>query len=628
MSQPAPERVDATARAAIASAADAVVAVDRDLRVLLWNPAAERLFGWTADEVVGQPLPIVPDELLAERDAMFERVRLAGSLSLVTRWRHRDGTLLDIRSDTSCLAGDNGEPSGWVMIHRAVAEEQAIRASSAERARLVKRLTDILGDINTDLDLPAVLDRISDSLVEVTGADAGGFIRIDGDQLTVVSLTRLSERMRGARVPLRSNLVGRLLRSDRTIMLDSADSGPLVSRFREEMPGLHTVALTLSYVHGRAYGAMFGLFGSREVGHVELELLELLAGHAGVAITNAMAYEEVVRQRAHERAVIDASADGIAVLDRDGNVCQWNPAAYALTSSAAADVFGKPPPFPVPEPGTTVTFQMPTGCWLEVLCTRIAETGELVCDFRDVTAAKELEEAKDLFLATASHELRTPITVVRGFASTLVNRWDSLDDGQRRASVETIAGRAHGLSRLVDQVLLGSRVGAEELPVSNTEFDLGAVLEAAVRAFQPLSQRHAVRLDMPDRLPSAYGDATAADVVISQLLENAIKYSPDGGAVTVRAHTEDPWIVVAVEDEGVGIPLGEQEHIFERFVQGEGGDRRRFGGIGLGLFIARRLARAQQGEVSAHGRQEGGTEMRFVLSYVEASGSQDTGPGK
>ena len=175
---------------------------------------------------------------------------------------------------------------------------------------------------------------------------------------------------------------------------------------------------------------------------MELELLELLAGHASVALSNVTAYEEVVRQRAHARAVIDASADGIAVLDADGLVRQWNPSAHRLTGVSVTDAVGKPPPFPVPEPGAKLTHRLDSGRWLDVLCAGLEDRDEQVVDFRDVTAAKELEEAKDLFLATTSHELRTPITVVQGFASTLASRWEKLNDAERRSAVQTIADRA------------------------------------------------------------------------------------------------------------------------------------------------------------------------------------------
>jgi len=236
---------------------------------------------------------------------------------------------------------------------------------------------------------------------------------------------------------------------------------------------------------------------------------------------------------------------------------------------------------------------------MDLLCTGLAGREEQVLDFRDITAAKELEEAKDLFLATTSHELRTPITVVQGFASTLATRWDKLPDADRRSAVQTIADRAGSLARLVEQLLLGSRAGADQLSVTNGQFDLAGVLRGATVAFRPLAGRHTLLTDVPDGLPAAHGDPMATDIIVGQLLENAFKYSPDGGTVTVGARQAGTWIEVTVTDEGIGIPAADRERVFDRFVQGEAGDRRRFGGIGLGLYIVRQLARAQGGEVAA-----------------------------
>jgi NtrC-family two-component system sensor histidine kinase KinB len=138
-----------------------------------------------------------------------------------------------------------------------------------------------------------------------------------------------------------------------------------------------------------------------------------------------------------------------------------------------------------------------------------------------------------------------------------------------------------------------------------------------VEGFRGMSEQHTLGLEIAEELPEAFGDAMATDIIVGQLLENAVKYSPGGGTVTVRAGVEDDLIVVTVEDDGVGIPSGDRERVFERFVQGEAGDRRRFGGLGLGLYIVRRLARAQHGEVTAHPRADAaGTSMRFTLPHA------------
>jgi PAS domain S-box-containing protein len=612
------ETSDATMRVAVASAADAMIALGADLTVRLWNPAAERLFGWTAEEAIGRPLRTIPEEYTAEHRAVLERVREGGHISFATRRLHRDGRLIDTRAVVSGMRSADGELLGWVGVYRNADEDEVIQHHAAERIRLVRRLNDVVADLNAELELPAVLDRISASVIELTGADAAGFVLIQQPENTMrlVSISGLPESLRDAATDLRTSLVGELLRSGRTVMLATADTRSLDDLIWSELAGLHTIALGLSSVHGRPYGALYALFSDRKAGHIELELLELFAGHAGVVVGNAVSYAEVVKQRKHERAVIEASADGIAVLDRDGIVRQWNPAARSITGITSEEVIGRPLPFALPAPDAEPTIQVESGNWLNVLYAEIEDHDEIVVDFRDVTEAKSLEAAKDLFLSMTSHELRTPITVVHGFAKTLVNRWDKLGDADRRQAVAIIAERAGTLGQLVDN-LLYSRTMPDGPAVTSEPFDLGRLLRGAVDGFRGASERHALELEIVDDLPRALGDAMATDIIVGQLLENAVKYSPDGGGVTVRAWAEDESIVVTVDDDGVGIATGDRERVFERFVQGEVGDRRRFGGLGLGLYIVRRLARAQHGDVSAHARKDApGTSMRFTLPHA------------
>jgi PAS domain S-box-containing protein len=614
-------RIDATARAVIECAADAIIAFGPDRTITLWNPAAERLFGWKATEVVGLNLAFIPEELKAEHNAVLEHVAAGGQVSFATRRIRKDGALLDLRIDTSGLVNSAGQMIGWVSVCHQTAGDEAVKHYMAERARVVRRLNDVVADMNGQLDLSAVLDRIAASLRELTRADAGGFVLIEKDKLRLVSIDGLPSELRGRTADLATSTVGELMRSGKTVMMATGNSGQFDDLIWSALPGLHTITVSLSHVGGRPYGALYALYSRRKVGHVELELLELLAGHASVALSNVTAFAEVVRQRAHERAVIDASADGIAVLDADGLVRQWNPAAHQLTGVSAEDATGKLPPFPLPPPGSKLTHKLASGRWLDVLCTALEGRDEQVLDFRDVTAAKELEEAKDLFLATTSHELRTPITVVQGFASTLASRWDKMTDADRRSAVQTIADRAGALGKLVEQLLLGSRAGADQLAVRNAPFDLAGLLRAAAVAFRPLSDRHTLTTEIPDDLPMAFGDPTATDIIVGQLLENAFKYSPEGGAVIVRAIQDGDQIEVTVEDEGIGIPAADRERVFERFVQGETGDRRRFGGIGLGLYIVRQLARAQDGEVFATERAGCGTIMRLHLRRPDVPGA-------
>ena len=617
------ERAPLSAAAVLASSADAVIAIDSELRVTSWNPAAERMFGWTEQEVLGRELPIVPVELVAEHGAVLGQVRAGAPLSILTRRVRKDHEMVDVRISTGCVRDEKtGEPIGWVLTLFPRERETHAHSAAMERARLVRRLTDMVVDINADLSVRSVLDRISGSITELTGADAGGFVLLDEDRVELASISGLSEGLQGFSAPLETSLFGELLRSGKSVLLANDDTRGLQDLVWADLRGLHTIALCVSNVHGRPYGALYALYSSRKAGHVELELLELLAAHAGVAIGNALAYEELNHQRAHEQAVADSSADGIVVLDFGGRVRKWNRSAVELTGYSAEVMEGRHPPFPLPAcHGEPVKHKLKDGRWLEILMTRIPSTREWVVDFRDITAQKAMEDEQELFLAISGHELRTPITVVHGLAATLKNRWAHLDPKAKREAVETIYERSGSLVTLVERLRLGSDAARGELHVDRSRFDLRELLGRSVSAFRPLSDEHDVILDAPEDLPCAVGDPLATGMIMDQLLDNALKFSPQGGTVHVSARVEDDTVAVLVQDEGMGMSTDDEERVFDRFVQtGVRGDRRKFGGIGLGLYIVRQLAREQQGDVTAHSWKNG-TRMRLTLPR------EDTPPG-
>ena len=240
--------MDATARAIIECAADAIMASGSDRRILVWNPAAERMFGWSAAEVVGTEPPMVPEELKAEHNAVLERVRGGGRISFATRRLCQDGSLLDLRIDISALVSRTGETVGWVSVCHQTGDDEAVRHYMSERARVVRRLGDVVADMNAQLSLEAVLDRISASLRELTRADAGGFVLIEADQLRLVSMDGLPPGLRGRTADLTSSMVGQLMRSGKTVMMATGESGRFEDLIWSALPGLHTITLSLSHV--------------------------------------------------------------------------------------------------------------------------------------------------------------------------------------------------------------------------------------------------------------------------------------------------------------------------------------------------------------------------------------------
>ena len=214
-------------------------------------------------------------------------------------------------------------------------------------------------------------------------------------------------------------------------------------------------------------------------------------------------------------------------------------------------------------------------------------------------------------MAVTSHELRTPITVVQGYAATLLTHWTALTDSERRDLVERISQRTRALGALVEQLLLGSRAGSTESTPDPVVVDVAGLLHTVVSGLSTVAPLHELVLDVPPDLPPVFGDPSSIEIALSQLLENAVKYSPNGGEVTVVARVDGERLRIEVLDRGLGIPDGEHERVFERFYQ-VGGERRRFGGVGLGLYIVRRLIEASGGQVLATARPGGGS--RFVVS--------------
>jgi signal transduction histidine kinase len=264
-----------------------------------------------------------------------------------------------------------------------------------------------------------------------------------------------------------------------------------------------------------------------------------------------------------------------------------------------------------------VEFDLADGRVLSVSCTALAGSADHVVTFRDVTEARRRERAKDLFVATTSHELRTPVTVIRGYVDTLHRRWDQLDDDTRRDLVRAIHERADRLAVLVDRLLLGGDEERVDALLEPREFDLLAALAGAVARLGP-EEAARLRPTLPDRLPPAYGDPDSVPTVLTELVQNAHKYSPDGGLITLTAGADDNTVWFEVADSGIGVRPEDTGHVFDRFWQAERTDRRRFGGVGLGLYLVRRIVEGQHGWVSLRRRNPDGTvaEVRLPRAGV------------
>jgi NtrC-family two-component system sensor histidine kinase KinB len=594
----------------LANASDAVIACGADgVTITAWNPAAEALFGWPAAEVLGQQLPTVgDDDVEQERLAILERVRQGERVSVVTRRVHRDGHRLDVRINYSAIPGPDGSFAGWMGTVTDVTEELAVNRERAERAELVERLNAVVADINAELDVSAVLDRLANHAAVLCAADGAGLTLVDDASSRVATGVGMLSEWVGYRFAPGEGVFNRAFALNRQLVVEDYDAEPMRMQL---LHGVGASVITPISVRGEHIGSL-GVFFAKK-GHrpsdAQLEIIRLLAGHAGTAVANARAYGAMSRGRALAQEVLDRLVDGVAVLDDAGNVTRWNRAAAELTGVLAGEVLGRPFPW---RTGTRIEpagHRLRDDCWMETIATALPESGASMVVMRDVSRHMALQETKALLFAMASHELRTPLTVIGGYARRLRDRLETMTLDEQRASVEAIMRKAGVLERTINQLLAGSMAELGRLEVDPEPIDIVPLLNAATAFLAGTTSSHRFLVDVEDGLPIVLADEHAVESVLTQLLENAVKYSPNGTTIRVRAVTGRDEVEVTVSDEGIGLRPGEEERVFDRFARGSSSVR----GTGLGLFIVRRLVEALGGRVWARRHDGPGSSFSFSL---------------
>jgi PAS domain S-box-containing protein len=339
-----------------------------------------------------------------------------------------------------------------------------------------------------------------------------------------------------------------------------------------------------------------------------------LARRAAVAIDNAQLYR-AAQERAQAARVLASVADGVFLVDRGGVIRTWNRAAAAATGLSATSVIDRPAAEAIPgwaaiEPRIAVaetrraparpeSLPLDVGgreLWLSIH--GVAVPDGVVYAFRDLTEERALEQLRTEFVSTVSHELRTPLAAIYGAAMTLRRSDVALDDGQRARLLDVVSGEADRLARTVNDILWASRLDADTLHVSIESCDPLALAGDVVRAQEVhLDRAHELVLDAAEELPQVAGDADKVGRVLINLVDNAVKYSPDGGRVTVRVAPAGSHVRFSVADEGLGIPFAEQRRVFEKFYRLDPNMNRGVGGTGLGLYICRELVRRMDGRI-------------------------------
>ena len=379
----------------------------------------------------------------------------------------------------------------------------------------------------------------------------------------------------------------------------------------------------------------------------QVELFEGLVAQMAAAVRNARLQRERVRLEAAAAAaraaaaerdqaaqVLEAIGDGVFLLDDEGIVRLWNRAAELLTGLRATRVRDAPlgdaiPEWPelslripiargrqTPRPVTVPVHIDRLDLWLSFVAVRSA--AGVIYAFRDLSEEVRLEEEKSDFVATISHELRTPMTAVYGAAATLLYREGDLEQDDRRQLLEMLTAEAKRLADITEEVLLTSRLDRGDLRIEREPIDVADVVHATVATMaSQLQESVAIDVKLAPELPSASGDADRLRQVLLNLLDNAVKYG-GAGEVSVCVEAANGLICIAVADRGPGIGFGDQRRIFEKFFRADPQLAHAPSGTGLGLYISRELVQRMGGSLDV--KSEPGRGATFTIALPRAPG--------
>jgi signal transduction histidine kinase len=224
---------------------------------------------------------------------------------------------------------------------------------------------------------------------------------------------------------------------------------------------------------------------------------------------------------------------------------------------------------------------------------------------------------KNMLLSVISHELKTPVSVIKGYAGTLARQDANWDRETLTEGLRVIEEEADKLNELIDNLLNASRLQAGGLKLQFTYIDLPSLVEKVVQKMRAQTQHHTFSVDFPPDFPPVQADYERMREVLTNLINNAIKYSPAGGLIRVSGSVRGHEVVVSVSDEGVGIPENEQDRIFEPFSRVDSSLTRQTPGAGLGLFLVKSVVEAHGGRVWVDSQLGRGSTFSFTLPLVE-----------
>jgi len=596
-----------------------------------------------ARQVLQMHLPtLLHDKQTADRSAVWHSPGWGALLALPLETKERTVGLVEIYDRRASREFTADE----IQLCRALAHQIAL---AMERTRLFdetrQRLNEVIElyalahDITASLDLAEALDAIVQTIRRAMGCRGCCIFLLDAasQMLTIEAAAGLKPHWRDmAQLRVGEGVVGRVAAEAHPIYLPDTYRDTSYIVFDREVRSLLAVPLQVK-------GQVIGVINvddrvANAFGPSQERLLTIAAAQAAIAIENARLFSEILSGKQRTEAVIQHMADGLLMLDQHGVVLSCNPAIAMLLDMRQHDIVGRQAAAPDTDPRLQAicapgTARGHTGTLahdatiprsglrprvLRVFSTPVNdEDGQPLGEVRvvhDVTQERELDEMRDEFFSTISHDLRTPLSSIRGFVRLLLDD-EVPDEGTQREFLGIIGQQAEQLAQMVNNLLDISRLEAGKLTLKREPLQLAAILCEATSKLQGMARDKHVRLesDMPADLPTVAGDGGWLEQVVTNLIGNAVKFTPAGGQVTVSARHSGGEVVTEVRDTGIGIPADLLERIFDKYyrVPGIGGEQ--VEGTGLGLHIAKRIVEGHGGRIWAESILGQGSVFRFTL---------------
>ncbi len=519
-----------------------------------------------------------------------------------------------------------------------------------DRVIELRTLQEGIKAINSALALEELLHVIVVNASQVLGVARCSVALLDeqaGEVVTRAASGVPPEEVAGRRFKLGTGVAGLVVQTGRSILIGDVRKD---ARFvhSSEYPVVSVMCVPL-ISDNKPVGALTAT--SRKANAFtedDLSLLAAFADQAAIAVKNAALYQRLGEEKRRTEAILQGLGDGVIVTDARLNVVMVNPMARhifavdrapagvplkeIIAEAALSDLLlaactnqSKPVMGEITLPGVRPDHPRVYHILATTVLDENGEVSAVIAVLRDITSRKELEDMKTSFLSVVSHELKTPLNSIKGFVDIiLMGKTGRINDTQRDF-LTIVKTQTNQLQNLINDLLEFSRLESGQVRLRIEDVALREVAAAVVEKLSPLAQSSQITLSctIPEGFPVIQADLMRVEQVVTNLVDNAIKFTPTGGRVTIGGEDCGDMVEIAVSDTGIGIPPEEQSRVFDRFYQVDSSSTRAYRGTGLGLTICRHIVEQHHGHIWVESEQGRGSTFRFRLPKRTVAEAQE-----